>query len=559
MNTMGKLVFAVNRERFELAEVDPSTTLLEFLRTRARFTGPKLGCGEGKNFHVNSSNVPSNAKYPDDCTNGYAGTLPHRGSNFQQLNSPNVILPSEQLIEFSKDYYPVGEPIKKVGAEIQASGEAIYVDDIPSPKDCLHGAFVYSKRPLAHIKGITFNSTTASKKIIKFISTNDIPKGGKNLGCMFWFGSDPLFADTLTEWAGQPLGIVVAETQRYANMAAKQANVQYSTENLEPPILSVEDAVRRSSFFDIPPPTFDLKVGDQPKGMAEADHKILSAELWDNGGENLLDRVRVIQADTFSLVQGGFTGGSTTSESSCEAVRLSCSVLVSRLKSLKQRLEEQMGPISWATLISQANMQAVNLSASTYWVPDASSKEYLNYGAAISEVEVDILTGATTILRTDLIYDCGQSLNPAVDIGQIEGAFVQGIGFFMYEEVVQNSDGLVVSDGTWTYKIPTVDTIPKQFNVKLLKSGHHEKRVLSSKASGEPPLLLAASVHCATREAIRAARAEFLSTTDDPNSAVSSFQFDVPATMPKVKELCGLNNVEKYLETFASTHQQVEA
>ena len=64
---------------------------------------------------------------------------------------------------------------------------------------------------------------------------------------------------------------------------------------------------------------------------------------------------------------------------------------------------------------------------------------------------------------------------------QIEGAFVQGIGFFMLEEYLTNSDGLVVTEGTWTYKIPTIDTIPKQFNVEILNTGHHEKRILSSK------------------------------------------------------------------------------
>lgn len=66
---------------------------------------------------------------------------------------------------------------------------------------------------------------------------------------------------------------------------------------------------------------------------------------------------------------------------------------------------------------------------------------------------------------------------------QIEGAFVQGIGFFMLEEYLTNTDGLVVSDSTWTYKIPTIDTIPKNFNVRVLNSGHHEKRVLSSKGT----------------------------------------------------------------------------
>jgi xanthine dehydrogenase molybdopterin-binding subunit B len=166
-------------------------------------------------------------------------------------------------------------------------------------------------------------------------------------------------------------------------------------------------------------------------------------------------------------------------------------------------------------------------------------------------VEVDVLTGATTILRSDLLYDCGQSLNPAVDLGQVEGAFVQGVGFFTNEEYATNSDGMVINDGTWTYKIPTVDTIPKQFNVELINSARDQKRVLSSKASGEPPLLLACSVHCAMREAIRAARKEFSVCTGPANSAIT-FQMDVPATMPVVKELCGLDVVERYLESVSA-------
>ncbi|BBH05393.1 Calcium-binding EF-hand family protein [Prunus dulcis] len=216
----------------------------------------------------------------------------------------------------------------------------------------------------------------------------------------------------------------------------------------------------------------------------------------------------------------------------------------------------------------QASLQAVNLSASSYFVPDFASMEYLNYGAAVSEaillrllnsagdnnelsqVEVNLLTGETTILRSDMIYDCGQSLNPAVDLGQIEGAFVQGIGFFMLEEYLSNSEGLVVSKGTWTYKIPSMDNIPKQFNVEILNSGHHRKRVLSSKASGEPPLLLAVSVHCATRAAIKESRKQLLQWGGLDGSA-SIFQLDVPATMPVVKELCGLEAVERYLEWVA--------
>lgn len=273
-------------------------------------------------------------------------------------------------------------------------------------------------------------------------------------------------------------------------------------------------------------------------------------QLWDDQSQDLLERVRVIQADTLSVVQGGWTTGSTTSECSCEAVRRACNIMVDRLKSLKEQLQEKQGMVSWDGLISQAKMAGVDLSAREYYIPGASGS-YLNYGAAASEVEIDLLTGATTILRSDLIYDCGQSLNPAVDLGQVEGAFVQGIGYFMSEEYVTNSDGLIVSDGTWTYKIPTVDTIPKQFNVELLNSGFHKKRVLSSKASGEPPLLLAASVHCATREAIAAARKEYCSGSG--SSSPPFFELEVPAVMPVVKELCGFENVEKYLETLLAS------
>ncbi|XP_025982367.2 indole-3-acetaldehyde oxidase [Glycine max] len=78
-----------------------------------------------------------------------------------------------------------------------------------------------------------------------------------------------------------------------------------------------------------------------------------------------------------------------------------------------------MDSIKWETLILQAYMQAVNLSASSFYVPSNDSSSYLNYGAAVSEVEIDLLNGETRFLQTDIIYDCGQSLNPAVDLGQV--------------------------------------------------------------------------------------------------------------------------------------------
>ncbi|KAF2601795.1 hypothetical protein F2Q70_00027947 [Brassica cretica] len=224
------------------------------------------------------------------------------------------------------------------------------------------------------------------------------------------------------------------------------------------------------------------------------------------------------------------------------------------------QMMEKSGSVTWNMLIQQAYAQSVNLSASALYTPEFSSMEYLNYGVGVSEashmlnyclfksVEVDVLTGKTEILRSDIIYDCGKSLNPAVDLGQVEGAFVQGIGFFMMEEYTTDEKGLVVQQGTWDYKIPTVDTIPKQFYVEILNTGHHKNRVLSSKASGEPPLLLAASVHCATRSAIREARKQSLSWNCNGDVSCTDFELPVPATMPVVKGLCGLYSVEKYLE-----------
>ncbi|XP_042416510.1 indole-3-acetaldehyde oxidase-like isoform X5 [Zingiber officinale] len=460
------------------------------------------------------------------------------------LHIPDVILSSKQLVEFSTEYFPVGKPIKKVAAEIQASGEALYVDDIPSSKDCLYGAFIYSTRPFARIKGITFNPTLVSSKIVAYISINDIPEGGKNVGSSFRFADEPLFADSLTEYSGQCLGIVVAETQRYANMAAKQAIVQYSTKGLEPPILSVEDAVRRSSFFDIPPSLYPTEVGDLARGMDEADHKILLAEVKLESEHYFYMETQTAFAipdeDNCIVVYS-----SNQYPEGTQGVIAKClGIPQHNVRVITRRAGGGFG--GKATRSNPANLQYVNLSASTFWVADDTSS-YLNYGAAISEVEIDVLTGAITILRADLTYDCGQSLSPAVDLGQVEGSFVQGIGFFVYEKLEENSDGLVISDGTWSYKIPSIDTIPKHFNIRVMNSGHHKDRVLSSKASGEPPLLLAASVHSAIRKAIRAARADF-SSTDPDDSSVSSFQFDPPATMPLVKELCGLDTVEKYLE-----------
>jgi xanthine dehydrogenase large subunit len=147
---------------------------------------------------------------------------------------------------------------------------------------------------------------------------------------------------------------------------------------------------------------------------------------------------------------------------------------------------------------------------------------YFAYGAAVSEVIVDTLTGEWKLLRADLLHDVGTSLNPAVDIGQVEGAFIQGMGWLTMEELVWHPQtGLLTTHAPSTYKIPTANDCPPIFNVKLLANANVEDSIHRSKAVGEPPLLLPFSVFFAIRDAV---------------SAVGAHKIDPPLTAPATSE-----------------------
>jgi xanthine dehydrogenase large subunit len=130
---------------------------------------------------------------------------------------------------------------------------------------------------------------------------------------------------------------------------------------------------------------------------------------------------------------------------------------------------------------------------------------YYAYGAAVSEVEVDGFTGQYRLLRTDILHDVGTSLSPLVDRGQVEGGFIQGVGWLTTEELVWNERGALATSGASTYKLPSLGECPPIFNVKLLERAEEPGVVHGSKAVGEPPFMLAISV----REALRAAVAAF--------------------------------------------------
>ena len=127
---------------------------------------------------------------------------------------------------------------------------------------------------------------------------------------------------------------------------------------------------------------------------------------------------------------------------------------------------------------------------------------YFAYGAAVSEVVVDTLTGEWKLLQADILHDAGNSINPAIDIGQIEGAFIQGMGWLTSEELCWNDRGRLTTHAPSTYKIPTITDCPANFTTRLYANHNVEDTILRSKAVGEPPLLLPFSVFFAIRDAI---------------------------------------------------------
>lgn len=200
----------------------------------------------------------------------------------------------------------------------------------------------------------------------------------------------------------------------------------------------------------------------------------------------------------------------------------------------------------WLNVLNEAYQYRVDLSGQAlYKTPglgDLDDKQFYDYtySAACSEVEIDVLTGETTILRSDICYDMGKSMNPAIDIGQIEGAFVMGIGNVLSEELVFQPDGeqrgALNTTNTWQYKPPASTTIPIDLRVEIFpRSAASEVRedpnlLLSSKGVGEPPLVLAASVHSAVKQAVLDARKD--------RGHTDWFELRSPATVERVREAC---------------------
>ncbi|OCK73770.1 hypothetical protein K432DRAFT_430402 [Lepidopterella palustris CBS 459.81] len=263
-----------------------------------------------------------------------------------------------------------------------------------------------------------------------------------------------------------------------------------------------------------------------------------------------LDAIYTPESQTYQIANASPTAASSGSDLNGMAVKKACKILAERLKPYR----EKYGPDApMSTIAHAAYLDRVNLAANGFWqMPKIGYKwgdtdletakpmyYYFTQGAAVSEVELDVLTGDHTVLRTDIMMDVGQSINPAIDYGQIEGAFVQGQGLFTMEESLWTNKGELATRGPGTYKIPGFSDIPQVFNVSMLRNDgegkpltwKHLRSIQSSKGIGEPPLFLGATVFFALREAVKAAR--------EMNMVKMPLVLDSPATAERLRLAVG--------------------
>ncbi|KAK7462501.1 hypothetical protein BaRGS_00038470 [Batillaria attramentaria] len=250
-------------------------------------------------------------------------------------------------------------------------------------------------------------------------------------------------------------------------------------------------------------------------------------------------RINTLETSTETVPNSSVSAASMSSDLYGEAVKNACETLRDRLDNFRKT--QGKSDLSWEELVNSAYSNRVSLSATGFWiVPDigydfhtGTGKPfvYFTYGAACSEVEIDCLTGDHKVLSTDLVVDVGKSLNPTIDIGQVEGAFMMGYGLMLLEQYKVRPDGTLLTRGPGTYKLPSLGNIPTTFNVSLLRHSNNPRAVFSSKGMGEPALFLACSVLHAVQDAIDSARR-------DAGLEPQLF-LDTPATPDRIRMACG--------------------
>ncbi|KAL8335999.1 hypothetical protein RB601_000034 [Gaeumannomyces tritici] len=266
-----------------------------------------------------------------------------------------------------------------------------------------------------------------------------------------------------------------------------------------------------------------------------------------------LDRVHISETATNTVANASATAASASSDLNGYAIANACEQLNARLAPYRERLgpDADMGRLAEAAYFDRVNLSAQGFYKTPeigYSWDENKGKMffYFTQGVAAAECEVDTLTGTWTCLRADVKMDVGRSINPAIDYGQIQGAFVQGMGLFTMEESLWLRSGpqagQLFTRGPGTYKIPGFRDVPQTFNVTLLKGVEWEelRTIQRSRGVGEPPLFMGSAVFFAIRDALKAARAQYgvaaTVGTDDPHDGL--LRLESPATPERIRLAC---------------------
>lgn len=241
-----------------------------------------------------------------------------------------------------------------------------------------------------------------------------------------------------------------------------------------------------------------------------------------------IDRIKITASDTSKVPNASATAASSGSDLNGKAAQAAARTIKERLtrfaaehfRIAESRVEFRNNEVvvgddtlGFAELVQLAWFDRVSLSSTGFYRTPKINYDrstfsgrpffYFAYGVAVAEVVIDTLTGEYRMTRIDILHDCGRSLNPAIDMGQIEGGFIQGVGWLTTEELWWNDRGELKTHAPSTYKIPVCSDVPADFHVEILESGlNREDTIFRSKAVGEPPLMLGLSVFHALRDAV---------------------------------------------------------
>ncbi|MBE0651267.1 MAG: molybdopterin-dependent oxidoreductase [Bacteroidales bacterium] len=280
-------------------------------------------------------------------------------------------------------------------------------------------------------------------------------------------------------------------------------------------------------------------------------------------------RIKLETTNTSRVSNTSPTAASSGADLNGNALLVACNALLMRLKAfVAEQLKASKKEVeivnervfvkgnetdfTWEKLIRQAFLNRVNLTEHGHYATPVIHFDvekgkghpfaYHTYGTAAFVVKVDVLRGIYEVEEVDIVHDFGDSMNQSIDIGQVEGALVQGIGYMTMEELSYNSDGKLLSNSLSTYKVPDIYGVPKTVNVMPLKTSGHTLAVMGSKAVGEPPLLYGLGVYFAIQNAMREFNPQFAS-------------FDAPMTPEKV--LMGLYPRSKSVPETTKSEKQL--